>query len=89
MATYPKFPKLIKYTINDDIDMVESLLDSGANVDDVDSRGKTALHWAFIKKHFHIANLLITYGANEKIRDDIEVIPRLYAYVDNPCVFGV
>ncbi|ORY77817.1 hypothetical protein BCR37DRAFT_122999 [Protomyces lactucae-debilis] len=44
-------------------EMVELLLDAGANVDAHDARGWSALMWASNNNHGHIAKLLMEHGA--------------------------
>uniref|UniRef100_A0A0N5A9F4 Non-specific serine/threonine protein kinase n=1 Tax=Syphacia muris TaxID=451379 RepID=A0A0N5A9F4_9BILA len=49
---------------------VQSLLEAGAPVDDVDQDGQTALHLALRRSHIDIALLLITKGCKLDIQDE-------------------
>jgi len=45
-------------------EIVQALLEAGANVEAKDNDGRTPLHWAAIKEHIDIAELLLTNGAD-------------------------
>nr|BAD01238.1 putative ARF GTPase-activating domain-containing protein [Oryza sativa Japonica Group] len=53
----------------EDVGMVELLLQYGANVNAIDSRGRTPLHQCILKgRHIH-AKLLLSRGANPQVAD--------------------
>lgn len=52
-----------------DIGMVELLLQYGANLDAMDSRGRTPLHHCIISRRYAIAKLLLTRGADPQAVD--------------------
>lgn len=68
---------------------VEFLLKHGANVDAVDYKGKTALHYAVVAKKnpLEITELLIKHKANVNAVDDESKTPlHLARENSNPCV---
>ena len=55
--------------------LVEKLLERGANANVQDYQGNTALHWAFKFEFRQTQNLLINYGANQLIPNDQGLTP--------------
>lgn len=55
---------LIRATVENHLEIVELLLDAGAEVDAQDVRGNTALIWASNKGYLPIVKLLLASGAN-------------------------
>ena len=47
-------------------EIVEALLDAGAQLDSTDCQGFKAVHYARIKKHTHVERLLASYHQEEK-----------------------
>jgi ankyrin repeat protein len=45
------------------VEVVENLLDQGADKDKADNDGNTALHLAAENGHFEVANVLLSWGA--------------------------
>lgn len=62
-----------------DIGMVELLLQYGANLDALDSRGRTPLHHCIISRRYAIAKLLLTRGADPQVADRGGNTPLHYA----------
>jgi ankyrin repeat protein len=56
---------VVKY----DMDLIETLLAKGANIDAVDAQGQTPLHCAIIDGQTEIIKLLLSRGANVNIKD--------------------
>ncbi|KAJ3118833.1 hypothetical protein HDU96_007575 [Phlyctochytrium bullatum] len=59
--------------------IVERLIDSGAELDMADKRGRTALLWAMRYERFDTAMLLVSCGANVNSKDDYGWTPFLSA----------
>ena len=51
------------YSINGNLDGLNVLLASGADVDKTDNYGYTPLHWASINGHLEVVNVLVAAGA--------------------------
>ncbi|EGC30229.1 hypothetical protein DICPUDRAFT_158053 [Dictyostelium purpureum] len=51
------------------------LLECNAKIDEQDSDGMTALHKAYKQNHKEIVNLLLSFGANETIKDKKQQTP--------------
>ena len=64
---------------NGDLELVNALILSGANVDERDADGVTALHVAACNDHLDIINALIVAGANINEQDDYGSTPLHYA----------
>ena len=56
-------PELVSATKADDAAAVRTLLEAGADVNDAEPDGTTALHWAAHLQHPEIARLLLEAGA--------------------------
>jgi ankyrin repeat protein len=64
--------------MDDDIEAVRQLLKQGANINDAQGDGTTALHWAAIRNDLHIGRLLIRSGANVNAATRIGGLTPLY-----------
>ncbi|KAL3835748.1 hypothetical protein ACJIZ3_010484 [Penstemon smallii] len=53
-----------------DIGMIELLLQYGANINAIDSRGQTPFHWCIIRGKTALAKLLLTRGADPRAVDN-------------------
>ncbi|KAJ3095332.1 Ankyrin-2 [Phlyctochytrium bullatum] len=62
-----------------DMIVVEKLIEHGAELDRIDSNGRTALLCAMRNKHFHTAMVLVCSGANVNARDNFGWTPFLSA----------
>lgn len=65
------------------VDIVDLLLEYGANPDIQDPNGMTALHYAAQFNHVEIARLLLEAGANREITDEAGRTARQYAQLLN------
>lgn len=54
---------------------VSCLLQRGASVNAMNKEGNTALHLVYLKKHTSTAGVLISFGANEEIRNENNQTP--------------
>lgn len=61
------------------LEIVNYLLEHGANVDQQNSKGKTALHRAVYKKQKEVVKLLIDCGADVNLEDNTERTPLHWA----------
>ncbi|MBA3954483.1 ankyrin repeat domain-containing protein [Candidatus Dependentiae bacterium] len=61
--------ELIKAAQKGNVAKLKAALDRGASVNEVDSEGCTALHWALINRYAEIVELLISAGADSDIQD--------------------
>ncbi|HEX8915285.1 MAG TPA: ankyrin repeat domain-containing protein [Humisphaera sp.] len=64
-----------------EFEVVEVLLDNGANVAAVDREGWTALHWAASGGHQEVAELLIASGARVDVQGTLGETPLYWAAV--------
>jgi ankyrin repeat protein len=64
---------------NDDVAMVEFLIGRGANPNDVDADGLTALDWATLTNHAGVVQALLKGGAQVNHVDNFGMTPLLYA----------
>ena len=58
-----------------DLRTVELLLDAGVNIDQKGDMGCTALHYARLKRHEAVAELLLARGASSGLRNDFGRLP--------------
>lgn len=66
-------------TLGDEAQFVEFLLGKGANVDDVDADGLSALSWAVLTNHLDTLQVLLARGAEVNRVDSFGMTPLLYA----------
>jgi ankyrin repeat protein len=66
-------------TVGGDADMVEFLISKGADPNEVDGDGISALGWAAINNHGGVARALLARGAKVNHRDKHGMTPLLYA----------
>ena len=76
----------------DNVEMVEMLINAGAQINNLDSDGMTPLMWACCKKHTNVALYLIRAGANitYRCRDGLTALHearrnKLTAVIDKLC----
>ncbi len=55
---------------NQDVDAVRVRIEAGDNIEEKDSWGQTALHWASKYESVEIVELLLEAGANFKAKDE-------------------
>lgn len=65
------------------VDVVDKLLVSGANVNDTNSSGLTAVHLACINGDLHILDRLICYGGDLRLLDNSNMTPLSHAKLHN------
>lgn len=70
---------LITAAVNDDVAMAEFLISKGANPNEVDTDGLTALDWATLTNHANVVQTLIARGARINHVDNFGMTPLLYA----------
>jgi uncharacterized protein len=70
---------LIFTAMNDDVAMVEFLIGKGANLNEVDTDGLTALAWATLTNHAGVVQALLKGGAKVNHVDTFGMTPLLYA----------
>ncbi len=54
---------------NGQIDLLEQMLVDGVEIDSIDAKGRTLLHWAVENDHVEAVRLLLKYGADKNIVD--------------------
>ena len=66
------------------IEVVEYLINHGANLDIQNNKGYTALAAAALSNHIEIVDLLITNGADKKIiiEDGLDILSMIQLYPD-------
>ena len=84
-----RFSYLMRACIRNDTDIVQILLDYGANTNLENHQGKTALHYAVLHNNPTLITLLIKYGAKINKKDHQGRSPLYYSwrYVNNTTVF--
>lgn len=70
---------LMEAASENDTDAISTLLDEGADVNEVDSEGSTALHWAVYSGYYDAAALLLENGADTNTVDIYEATPLISA----------
>lgn len=66
----PHLLQLVKIKVNNEEELisdVQSRINYGDDINQIDNNGKTALHWAVIRGYKNIVHLLITNGADVSI----------------------
>lgn len=63
------FTILMDASMEGNVELISSLLSYGANINEVDSTGKSALIYAAIEGHKEVIQVLLKNGANSKIKD--------------------
>lgn len=74
-----KFTALISAVKNDHLKSAEILIRNGANIDDADVFGRTALHYAAMYGFTQTADMLMYYDADVNVCDVIGFTPLCYA----------
>lgn len=59
--------------------MVEDLITADADINAVDNRGRTALHWAAAVNNVDAANILLMHHANRDAQDEKDETPLFLA----------
>ncbi|WP_019154907.1 M48 family metallopeptidase [Robertmurraya massiliosenegalensis] len=77
---------LIDAAIANDVDKVESLLNDGADMNEMDLEGSTALHWAVVYSSYEVAEYLLQAGADPNTMDDYELTPLMSAVFNDDIV---
>jgi hypothetical protein len=62
-------PEIVQAAQNGFLERVQELITSGANVNEADSRGKTALYWASFDGRADVVRVLLAAGANVNYED--------------------
>ena len=68
--------------------VLEHLIQRGANVDIVDITGNTPLHHAILQKNFEKMQILVKYKANVNIRNNTGETPLHMAVYDGTIIFA-
>jgi uncharacterized protein len=68
-------PPIVDAARRGDRDALRALLQKGANVNEAEGDGSTALHWASYKDDLQAADLLIKAGANVNVSNDLGATP--------------
>jgi uncharacterized protein len=68
-------PPIVDAARSGDRDALRALLQKGANVNEAEGDGSTALHWASYKDDLQVADLLIKAGANVNAANDLGATP--------------
>ena len=74
---------LLKAAESGDLEMISLLINSNAEVNMIDSKGRTPLHLATEKSHLEIISMLVLYGADTDIADNKGVTPLYMAVQQN------
>ena len=70
---------VVEKLINNKIDIINYLLDRGADINLHEKFGNTALHWAAADINIKIVELLLNNGADKKAKNDKGERPFNYA----------
>jgi len=68
-------PAIVEAAKSGKVDALRALLQKGANVNEADGDGSTALHWASYRNDIDSADLLIKAGAKVNAKTDLGVTP--------------
>ena len=74
---------LAALSINYNKDLVEKLLQKGANPNTVDSQGNTPLLWAIKRNNLELLQLLLKNNANTNVKDSLGISAFEYAVKSN------
>lgn len=72
-------PPLMKAASDNDIELMEKLLQEGADIHEKDSEGSTALHWAVFDGQYEAAKFLLEKGADPNTVDVYDSTPLITA----------
>lgn len=72
---------MINYS--DDINTVQMLINKGADVNDQDNNGQTALNWATRLGHDQVAKILIDNNADLNFQDNQGFTPLIWAAIQS------
>ena len=75
-----RLPELVKAVQSGDLDRVRQLVDSGADLDQKDERGSTAIHYAACGQYL-IAEFLLSRGADIEATDCDGLTPLHVAFL--------
>lgn len=70
---------LMEAASKNDTDAISTLLDEGADINEVDSEGSSALHWAVYSGYYEAAALLLENGADANTVDIYDATPLISA----------
>lgn len=67
------------YAAGGNVNLIQALINAGADQNYLNSDGRTALHEAVIRRNIAVINYLIENGANLNIKDNFDKTPIYYA----------
>lgn len=70
---------LMTATSENDLEQIELLIEEGADINEQDEEGSTALDWAIFSGHYEAAELLLEKGADPNTVDIYEATPLITA----------
>ena len=71
--------KPITKSEKNDVELAKVVIDNGANIDDKDRNGNTALHYCVYYKNYELMKYLVDNGANVNIQDNNGNTPLMLA----------
>ena len=72
--------KPITKSEKNDVELAKVVIDNGANIDDKDRNGNTALHYCVYYKNYELMKYLVDNGANVNIHDNNGNTPLMLAF---------